>query len=141
MNSLSLRIVTPEKQVYEGSELASVSLPTQQGQITILPNHIPLVSNIVPGEIIVKKSGKEQSLVTTKGFMRLNKKGEISVLSDYAIRSEDVEIAKVEEAKKKAEEMLKEKKSQRDFAIAEAELRRTLLELRVAKKRKVKTKV
>jgi F-type H+-transporting ATPase subunit epsilon len=136
MSLLSLKIATPEKLVYEEKELDSVTMPTSLGQITVLPNHIPLVVKIAPGEVTVKKKGIEHVMVTMQGFMRLDKEGNIVILSDYAIRSEDVELTKVEEAKKKAEAAMKEKSSQKDFAIAEAELRRTLLELRVAQKRK-----
>jgi F-type H+-transporting ATPase subunit epsilon len=136
MAKISLKIATPEKLVYEDSELDSVTLPTSMGEITILPNHIPLVVKIAPGEVTIRKKGLEHILVTMQGFMHLDKSGNIVVLSDYAIRSEDVELAKVEEAKKKAETAMKEKTSQKDFAIAEAELRKTLLELKIAQKRK-----
>jgi len=136
MAQLSLKIATPEKLVYEDKELDSVTLPTSMGEITILPNHIPLVVNIAPGEVTIRKKGQEHVLVTMQGFMHLDRTGNIVVLSDYAIRSEDVELAKVEEAKKKAEAAMKEKTSQKDFAIAEAELRKTLLELKIAQKRR-----
>ena len=136
MAQLSLKIATPEKLVYEDKELDSVTLPTSMGEITILPNHIPLVVKIAPGEVTIRKKGQEHILVTMQGFMHLDKVGNIVVLSDYAIRSEDVELAKVEEAKKKAEAAMKEKTSQKDFAIAEAELRKTLLELKIAQKRR-----
>lgn len=141
MNLLSLKIVSPEKLVFEDTELTSVTLPTEDGEITILPGHIPLVAVIMPGEIVVRKKGSETSLVTTKGFIKLEKSGEIFVLSDYAVRSEDVEIAKAEEAKKKAEMAMKEKLSEKDFVIAEAELRKTLLELKVAQRRKSKVRI
>jgi len=136
MNLLKLKIVTPEKLVFEEDEFTSVTLPTENGEITILPGHIPLVSKIAPGEIIAKKKSGEELLVTTKGFLRLNEKGEIFILSDYAVRSEDVEIAKVEEAKKRAEATMKEKVSEKEFALAEADLRRTLLELKVAHRKR-----
>lgn len=140
MNLLHLKIVSPEKLVFEDDGFTSITLPTMEGEITILPEHIPLVSAISPGEIIARKKDKDISLVTTKGFLRCDKNGNIFVLSDYAIRSEDVEIAKVEEAKKRAEKDMSEKKSEKDFIIAEAELRKTLLELKVAKKRRGKVR-
>lgn len=141
MNLLHLKIVSPEKLVFEDDGFTSITLPTMEGEITILPEHIPLVSAISPGEIIARKKDKDISLVTTKGFLRCDKNGNIFVLSDYAIRSEDVEIAKVEEAKKRAEKDMSEKKSEKDFIIAEAELRKTLLELKVANKRRGRTKI
>ena len=142
MSLLTFKIATPERLVFEDAELESVSLPTFQGEITVLPDHIPLVAKIVPGEVIARKKTGEQMLMTMQGFMRLDKQGNIVVLSDYAVRSEDVELAKVEEAKKKAQETMKEQLSGRDFVIAEAELRKTLLELKIAQKRRgVKTGV
>jgi len=136
MAQLSLKIATPEKLVYEDTELESVTMPTSLGEITILPGHIPLVTKIAPGEVIAKKKGAESILATMQGFMHLDESGNIVILSDYAIRSEDVELAKVEEAKKKAEQAMKDKSSEKDFVIAEAELRKTLLELKIAQKRK-----
>ena len=136
MIQLSLKIATPEKLVYDEKELDSVTLPTSEGEITILPNHIPLVVKIVPGEVITRRKGSENVMVTMQGFMHLDKSGNIVVLSDYAIRSEDVVLAKVEDAKKKAESTMKEKTSEKDFRVAEAELRKTLLELKVAQKRR-----
>lgn len=133
---LSLKIATPEKLVYEEKELDSVTVPTSEGEITVLPNHIPLVVKVSPGEVVTKKKGSEHTLVTMQGFMHLDHDGNMVILSDYAIRSEDVELAKVEEAKKKAEAAMKEKVSQKDFAIAEAELRKTVLELKAASKRR-----
>jgi len=136
MNFLTLKIVSPEKLVFEESEFTSITLPTEDGEITILPGHVPLVAKINPGEIIARRRGREESLITTDGFLRLNSKGEIFILADYAVRSEEIELVKVQEAKKKAEETMKEKGSERDFAIAEAELRRTILELKVVQRRK-----
>lgn len=134
--SLSLKIVTPTKIVFEDAEIESASFPTSEGEITILTGHIPIVTKIIPGEITIRKKGKEHSLITTEGFLKLESNNEILLLADYAVRSDEIEIAKVQEAKKKAEQAMKEKLSQKDFAIAEAELRRTLLELKVSQRRK-----
>src|SRR4030042_5547807 len=136
MAYLKISIITPEKLVFEGDEIDSASFPTPDGEITILPHHIPLVTKIATGEIVIRKKGNEYSLVATDGFLKLTSDGVITVLADYAVRSEDIELAKVEEAKKKAEAAMKEKISQKDFAIAEAELRKTLLELKIAQKRR-----
>jgi F-type H+-transporting ATPase subunit epsilon len=139
MSLLVLKIVSPEKKVFEESEFESITLPTESGEITVLPGHIPIVGKIIPGEIIARKKSKDESLITLSGFFKVNEKGEISVLCDYAVRSDEVEIAKVEDAKRKAEETMKEKRSERDFVVAEAELRKTLLELKVVKRRRTKT--
>jgi len=138
MSLLKLKIVSPEKKVFEEDDFESITIPTGDGEVTILPNHIPLVSKVVPGEIIARKKGREELLITLNGFLKLSEEGEVLILSDYAVRSEDVEIERVEAAKKKAEDTMKEKVSEKEFAVAEAELRRTLLELKVARKRKMK---
>ena len=138
MSKLAISIVTPEKIIYEEQGIDSISLPTTQGEITILPKHIPLIAKVTPGEIVIRKDSKETSLVTTQGFLKLDSDGSASILADYAIRSEEVEIAKVLEAKKKAEESMNAKRTEKEFAIAEADLRRTLIELKVAQKRRIK---
>jgi F-type H+-transporting ATPase subunit epsilon len=132
---MNIKIVSPERVVYEENDFDSITLTTAEGEITILPGHVPLVAKVSPGEIIIKKDSKEISLVTTEGFLRLEKDGNILLLTDYAIRSEEIEIAKIIEAKRKAEDAMKEKKTEYEFVMAEAELRRTLLELKVARKR------
>ena len=140
MSKLAISIVTPEKIIYEEQGIDSISLPTTQGEITILPKHIPLIAKVTPGEIVIRKDSKETSLVTTQGFLKLDSDGSASILADYAIRSEEVEIAKVLEAKKKAEESMNAKRTEKEFAIAEADLRRTLIELKVAQKRRIKVR-
>lgn len=137
---LSLKIVSPEKKVYDDTGFDSITIPTESGEITILPEHIPLVGKVIPGEIIARRGGKEESLITLNGFVRLDAEGKILILTDYAVRSEDVEISRTEEAKKKAEATMKEKVSEKEFVVAEAELKRTLLELKIANRRKMSPK-
>lgn len=135
-SKLKLKIITPVKVALVDEDISSVTVPTSEGQITVLPGHIPLMTKVSPGELVLVKNGKENSFVVTEGFLKLDKDGLLTVLSDYAIRSEEIEVAKLEAARKKAEEAMKQKSSERDFVIAEAELRRTLLELRVTQKRR-----
>lgn len=132
--NLSLEIITPEKIVYK-DEVDEVIAPTIKGQISILPNHIGLLTQIEPGELIVKKDGRENFLAITGGFLEVAK-NKISILADYAVRSEDIEVAKAEQAQKRAEKIMEEKVSEKDFAIAQSELRRSILELKVAQRRR-----
>ncbi len=127
-----LEIITPEKIVYK-EEIEEIVIPTVNGQIAILPNHIGLLTQIVTGEIIIKKSNKTESIAITGGFLEVDK-NHLTVLADYAKKAEDIEIAKVEEARKKAERLMREKTSDRDFKIAEAELLKSLLQLKIAGK-------
>lgn len=131
---LQLEIITPEKPVYSDA-VDAVVIPTTAGEITVLPNHIPLVSQILGGEMIIKKQGKTEHFAITGGFLEVSN-NKVTILADYAVRSEEIEIAKAEEAKKRAENVLSEKTGKQDFAEAEASLRKSLLELRVATKRK-----
>lgn len=96
------------------------------------------VRGTVPGEMTVKIKGKEKYYAITGGFLEVNEDS-VTILADYAVESEEIEVEKALEAKKRAEEILKktkEKVSDRDFAIAQAELRRAVMELHVANRRR-----
>lgn len=132
---MRLEIITPERIVYLG-EVDSVVVPGPEGELGILPHHTPLFTQIKPGEIKIKKGNQEFFLAVTGGFLDVAPGSKVSILADYAVRSEEVEVARAEEAKKRAEELMKAKKSKQEFVVAEAELRRALLELKVARRRK-----
>lgn len=127
-----LEIITPEKVVFK-DDVEELSLTTDLGQITILPHHIDLLSKVKPGEAFIKKAGKTYPMAITGGFLEVVS-GNVSILADYAIKAEDIEIAKAEEAKKRAENLMKEKISEEDFRIAENEMLKAILELKVADK-------
>lgn len=140
MNKLSLKIVTPERVVYE-DEVDSVSAMTDMGEVTILPDHVPLVSNLRAGELRLKKDGEELLLVASTGFLEVRSGTEIVILADTAERIEELELAKIEEAKERARKLLEEKRHADDvsFADAAALLERELARYRVAMKRTHKT--
>lgn len=135
MNTLHLEIVTPEKLIFS-EEVDMVVVPGAEGELGILPHHIALFTKIKPGELKIKKTNKEEYLAITGGFLDVSGTGNVTILADYAVKSEEIEIKRAEEAKKKAEEAMKEKKGTEDFAVLEADLRKALLELKVAKRRK-----
>lgn len=129
---MTIEIITPEKTVLK-EEADEILVPTEQGQIGILPHHINLVTQLVQGEIIIKKHGKEQYYAVTGGFLEVAD-GKVSILADYAAHAESIDVEKALAAQKRAAEVLKKKTenvSERDFAIAEAELRKSLLEIDV----------
>lgn len=134
MNTLHLEIVTPERLIYS-EDVEMVIVPGSEGELGILPHHIPLFTKIKPGEIKIKIGGKEEFLAITGGFLDFSN-FKATILADYAVRSEEIELAQAEQAKKKAEEAMKEKKSDVDFAFAEAELRKAILQLKVAERKK-----
>ena len=132
--TFSFEIVTPEKTVFK-DDINELIVPTITGELTILPNHVSLMTQIDPGELTIKKDNKEYFLAVTGGFLQINN-NIVSILADYAVRSEEIEIAKAQEAQIRAEKAMQEKASDRDFALAEAQFKRAILELKVAHRRK-----
>lgn len=132
---LTLKIITQEKQLLE-EQVDSVSLPTVNGEITVLTGHIPLFTKLQTGELVYRIKDKEQSVVLTDGFLDIGPNNTITVMVDSAVRSNDIDILKAEEAKKRAEEMMENKQDQRDFILAEASLRKAMMEIQTYNKRK-----
>lgn len=130
-----LEIITPEKVVYS-DKVTEVLIPTEKGQIGVLPNHVGLFAKVVPGELIIRKGSNEQVIAITGGFLEVSQE-KINILADYAVRAENIEVAKAMEAKERAEELMKQKESNENNAVLEAQLRRAILELKVANKLKV----
>lgn len=137
MASLQLKIVTPERVVYEDT-VDSVTATTQMGEITILPNHVPLVTNLRAGELSVRVKGEEQFLVASSGFLEVRPGNIIVILADTAERVEELELEKIAEAKERARLLLEEKRHVDDVAFADAAamLERELARERVAIRRK-----
>lgn len=134
---MDLEIITPEKVVYEG-EVAEIYIKTADGPLGIFPHHINLFSKLVPGELKLKVSGREEFMALTSGFMEISN-NKVTILADYAIPAEQIQVEKAMEAKKRAEEILKRKESkidEREFAAAEAELAKALVELQVANRKR-----
>lgn len=132
--NLLLEIITPEKIVFK-DEIDEVICPTVNGEIAILPNHIGLITQVIPGELVIKKNSKYQSIAITEGFLEVSN-NHITILANYAINAENINVAKAEEAKKRAEHLMEEKTTDHDFRVAEGELRRAMLELKVGYKHK-----
>lgn len=134
--NLLLEIITPEKIVLK-DEVDEVIVPTVTGEIAILPNHAELLTKINPGELVIRKNGKDQSFAIMGGFLEIIN-NHVSILADYAIRAEDIEIAKVQEAQERAKQKMKQKDTEQNFRVAEAELRKSLLQLKIARKHKIR---
>lgn len=131
---MKLEIVTPEKKAFE-DEVDQVSLTTTEGQITVLPHHLPVFTQLSAGEIIAKKADKTINLASGGGFAEITG-SRVSVLTDLADRPEEIDEKKVEEAKKRAEEAMKEKHllSEEEFAATAAALEKALAQLRVKRR-------
>ena len=133
--NLKFKIVTPERVVFEDT-VDAVVLPTVEGEITVLPHHIPLVSLLKAGEIRIKKGSEEIPLAVSSGVIEVD--GEkVVVLADTAERADELEEAKIEEAREAAQKLMSEKRNDAEgFAEATALLERELARLKVVKRRR-----
>lgn len=133
---ISFKIATPERVVYQ-DEIDQITLPTKLGEITILPNHLPLVSSLMPGEVLIKKNNEEIPLAVSGGFIEFAN-NKLTILADTAERAEELEEAKIEEARKKVEELMVKKQDIDEVAFAglAAQIERELARLKVIRKYK-----
>src|SRR3546814_17677216 len=121
MANLQVDVVSAEESIFAG-QAKFVALPGESGELGILPGHTPLISRIRPGTVkIVQEDGSEVSIFVAGGILEIQP-GTVTVLSDTAIRAEDLDEAKTLEARKRAEETLRNPKDKPDIAVDEAEL-------------------
>lgn len=134
MPQLHLKVVTPER-VLMDEDVKSVSLPTPDGQITVLINHIPLVTMISPGEIIVKGDKSQKIGLVYGGFVYVEANGLVTVLADSAEHLEELNEKEIIEAKKRAEDLRKNAGTNiGQQAEAEAALARSIAALKTLRK-------
>lgn len=130
----ALQILSPEGQIFSDS-VDEVQIPTPDGEISILTHHVPLFSKLSEGTLTIKKAGKNTLIAILGGFLKV-KDNQITILSDYAIKAESIQAARSLEAKKLAEEILKNKQTTAELIMAEKNLQKSLLELKVSDKLK-----
>ena len=134
IKKIRFQITTPERTVFQ-DEIESVSLPTAMGQITVLVNHIPLVASLEPGELIIRKDGQEINMAVAGGLVEVRDNNHVVVLADTAEHAAEIDEQRAEEARKRAEELLKEKMGDaKEYAAVAAKLQRELARLKVARK-------
>jgi F-type H+-transporting ATPase subunit epsilon len=139
---LNLKIVTPEKLILE--ELVdSVTIPTTEGEITILPDHIPLVAGLASGNIVAISDGEHIPIAVVGGFVETKKENnltEVTILADFAEHIGDITDEEIEKAKAKAEELRKQAENNEvvDFEHFESELERSLNRIKIADKWRTK---
>ncbi|MFA5022323.1 MAG: ATP synthase F1 subunit epsilon [Patescibacteria group bacterium] len=136
MAKIKFKIVVPEKVVYE-KEVDQVTIPTEMGQITVLPNHIPLVSVVRAGELMIKNDNQEEILAVASGFLEV-KQNEILILTESAEQAEEIDEARALEAKNRAEKLMSELKNKEavEYTALASKIEKELTRLRVAKKKK-----
>lgn len=131
-NTLKLEIVTPEAVAYS-SDVEMVTLPGSEGEMGIFPMHVPLLTQIVSGELAIRKEGREEFFAVGEGFVEITA-GRVAVLTDMAVNAEAIDEAKAEEARKRAEARLQEKLSDEETAMVAAALAHSLAQLKVKRR-------
>ena len=135
-STLRLEIVTPEAKVYS-EDVEMVTLPGVEGQMGIYPLHVPLMTQMVPGEIIVRKDGHELFIASGEGLIEITGNS-VSILTDLAVAAERIDEAKAEEARRRAETRLREKLSDEEVATVNAALAHSLAQLQVKRRQRSK---
>lgn len=133
---LHVQLITPEKTLID-EEADEITLPTTSGEITVLPEHMPLVSQIAPGIVTIKQHGKEEHVAIDGGFLQIKedqKRNVVIILSDFALSAREASAKDAEEAKKRAELAMKNKASQEELDMLQDEVRRSVLALRLTEK-------
>ena len=134
MATLKLEIVTPEGRAYS-DDVAMVVLPSIEGEIGVYPAHVPLMTQLSPGELRITKDGKTTEFVVGTGFIEVTG-DRVSVLTDSALGEEEIDENATEEAIKRAQAALKDKNlSSEDTAEVEASLARSLAQIRFKRRR------
>jgi F-type H+-transporting ATPase subunit epsilon len=134
-DTLRLEIITPLEIAF-AEDVHMVTLPGVEGEMGIYPHHMRLITQIVPGEIIVNKDGQDRSLAVGEGLVDISAT-RVSIVTDMAIASDKIDEAKLEEARQRAEARLREKISDEEVATVNASLARALAQLQVKRRRKV----
>jgi F-type H+-transporting ATPase subunit epsilon len=131
---IKLDIVTAERSVYT-DEVDVIIAPGVEGQLGILPHHAPLMTMLQPGELVVRKAGQEEYLAITGGFLEV-RPDRVIILADASERVEEIDIARAEQARKRAMERIESRTTDVDVARAHAALQRALTRLQIAERRK-----
>jgi F-type H+-transporting ATPase subunit epsilon len=132
--TLKLEIVTPEAKTFS-DDVDMVTLTGGEGEMGILPQHMPLMTQLVAGEIIAQKGGETIFLAVCDGFVQVTE-DRVSVLTDMAIKAENIDEAAAEEARKRAEARLAQKLSDEDAAMVQASLTHALTQLEIKRRRR-----
>jgi F-type H+-transporting ATPase subunit epsilon len=132
--TLKLEIVTPEAKTYS-EDVDMVTLPGVDGELGIYPQHVPLMTQVVAGEVIVRKGGQDYFLAIGEGFAEITR-DHVSILTDMAIRAENIDEAQAEEARRRAEARLQEKLDDEQSAAAAAALAQSIAQLQVKRRKR-----
>lgn len=127
---MHLEIVTAERVVLS-DDVDQVNAPTRDGRVGILPRHMPLLSILTPGELDIIKGGERIEYAVSGGFLEVLP-NRVTILADTVERADEIDEERAERARQRAEERLRDRQSDQDMALAEAELRRAMVRIKVA---------
>ena len=133
-DTLKLDIVTPQG-IVVSEAVEMVTIPAIEGEMGVYPQHMRVITQLVPGELIVTKDGEQQSLAVGEGLVDVGI-DRVSIVTDMAIRAERIDEAQVEEARARAAARLSEKISDEEVASVNASLARSLAQLQVKRRRR-----
>lgn len=133
MATLKLEIVTPEAKIYS-EDVDMVTIPGSEGEMGIYPMHIPLMTQVVSGELVARKGGQDHYLAIGEGFVEITG-DRVAVMTDMAMKADDIDEARAEEARKRAEARLSEKLSDEETASVTAALAHSLAQLNVKRRK------
>ncbi len=134
-HTLSLKVISQEKQLI-ATKTTSITVPTAEGEITILPGHIPLFATLQAGELRFQEDTIERFVVISPGFLNITPNNEVTIMVDSAVNDRDISVEKAEAAIKQAKESITSARDRRELLLAEASLKRAMLEIQVAQRTK-----
>jgi len=129
---LKLEIVTPEGVTYS-ENVEMVTLPGSEGEMGIYPNHVPLMAQVTSGEVAARRNGRDEYLAVGEGFVEITG-DRVAILTDMALRADNIDETKAEEARRRAEARLSEKLSDEETAMTSAALAHSLAQLKVKRR-------
>ncbi len=132
VNTLKLEIVTPDAVVYS-EDVEMVTLQGVEGQMGIYPQHVRLMTQLVPGEMIVHRGGRDDFLAVGEGLVEITN-DRVAIVTDMAVAAENIDEARAEEARQRAAARLQEKLSSQDLASVNGALARSLAQLSVKRR-------
>ncbi len=132
--AIQLEIVTPEKKIFS-DEVDGVVIPGIEGEMGVLPQHAPLVTTLVPGELAYTKDSKQEELAIGDGFVEVTAQ-KVSVLTDMAVSDDEIDEAAVEAALERAQRSLSEKLTDEEVAATQAAIMKSMAQLHLKRRRK-----
>ena len=135
-DTLKLEIVTPQAIVFS-DDVHMVTLPAIEGEMGVYPQHERLITQVVPGELLITKDGVDTLIAVGEGLVEVTAT-HVSILTDMAIRAEHIDEAKVQEARARAEARLQEKISDEEIASVNASMVRALAQLQVKRRHRTR---